>query len=240
MRRWHRAPYVRMFLWLRLSTYPYCFLSVCCFPSAASWLVYYRLLHATCLVLLASPLLARCVLYYSTPCQGGPLARPRWIPRLWHSPASSRIRASQTDRRLITRGRLRSPCAHRSRGLSQPLDTPLASLGDGPSPPAPDHGRTVRPFDRRPGIDPAPRYPMTERRCLLSPGPHQPGAMSLSPGPHDRDDVRSPWTLSIGAAPVSSPSSAQILTCTAEYRTWEEEDNYDRTDPSPGDPFRPY
>jgi hypothetical protein len=66
--------------------------------------------------------------------KGNPLRVPRCIPSgSWRIfSASSLSCAIQTFRRLITRGRLRSPCTHRSKGVSPPLETPLAGHGDFP------------------------------------------------------------------------------------------------------------
>ena len=74
-------------------------------------------------------------------------------------------RAIRTYRRSITRGRLRSPCTHRSfqeeQGLSRPLK-PTRRAWRSASPPAPNHARTSgRPITNQ-GSVPAPTdTPMT-------------------------------------------------------------------------------
>lgn len=85
----------------------------------------------------------------------GPAARPRCIPPASGSSwALNPIQSHRSYRRSTTRGRLRSPCTHRSfqedQGLSRPLE-PLTGLGDVPLHPAPQPCTNGCPFDHQSG-----------------------------------------------------------------------------------------
>lgn len=96
----------------------------------------------------------------------GPAARPRCIP-----PTSGSFRAlnpfqsHRSYRRSTTRGRLRSPCTHRSfqedHGAIAPLGTTRKAWRLA-SPPAPNHARTSgRPITNQGSVPAPPDTPMT-------------------------------------------------------------------------------